>query len=199
VRHAAIAISSMHWQFLQEAESANSESLSRANPSVNKSSSFTLAQCTKALVSLRQRLTVGGAYASSSAHREAMLVTCIMLVSLSLFQCDVKAVTSHLRSGYSVLMEWQRVNFDGNPSGMILMRAFSDLQLHRITFSLPQRDVEADELPLWQTITACRPVYGSSTVSERDFSIAFGAMIAANYPIYCTRTRIAGKRRLWRG
>jgi hypothetical protein len=79
-------------------------------------------------------------------------------------------------------MEWQRVNFDGNPSGMILMRAFSDLQLHRITFSLPQRDVEADELPLWQTITACRPVYGSSTVSERDFSIAFGAMIAANYP-----------------
>jgi hypothetical protein len=178
VRHAAIAMSSMHWQFMQEANS------SKSKPSVEKISSFTLAQCTKALVSLRQRLAKGDAYATSSAHREAVLVSCIAFVSLSLFQGDVKAVTSHLRSGYSVLMEWQRVNFDGNPSGLVLMRAFSDLQLQRITFSQPQHDTEAEanDLPLWQAITVCRPVHGYSGVSESDFSIVLGAAITANYP-----------------
>ncbi|KAJ5748499.1 uncharacterized protein N7511_010195 [Penicillium nucicola] len=178
VRHAAIAMSSMHWQFIQEVNFSNSK------PYIEESSAFTLAQCTKALVSLRQRLAKGDAYATTSAHREAVLVSCIAFVSLSLFQGDVKAVTSHLRSGYSVLMEWQRVNFDGNPSGVILMRAFADLQLHRITFSQPQHEMEAeaDELPIWQAITVCRPVYGYSGVSESDFSIVLGASITANYP-----------------
>ncbi|KAJ6128659.1 Protein of unknown function DUF3468 [Penicillium samsonianum] len=186
VRHAAIALSSMHWQFMEEsADSFKSKSLSVAKPSGKKTPSFTLAQCTKTLVSLRQRLTKGDTYTTSSSHREAVLVACIMLVSLSLFQGDVKAVTSHLRSGYSVLMEWQKVNFDGNPSGLVLMRAFSDLQLHRITFSQPQHDIEseADDLPLWQAITVCRPVHGYSAMSESDFAIVLGATITANYPL----------------
>ncbi|KAJ5603792.1 hypothetical protein N7537_006748 [Penicillium hordei] len=184
VRHAAIALSSMHWQFIQEADCFKSKSLVKAKPSASKIPSFTLAQCTKALVSLRQRLTKGDTYTTSSAHREAVLVSCIMLVSLSLFQGDVKAVTSHLRSGYNVLMEWQKVNFDGNSSGLVLMRTFSDLQLHRLTFSqaLNDIDAEADDLPLWQAITVCRPIYGHSGVSEIDFVIIIGAAIMANYP-----------------
>lgn len=184
VRHAAIALSSMHWQFMQGTDSSKLKSLSKAKPSVNKIPSFTLAQCTKALVSLRQRLTKVDTYTTISAHREAVLVSCIMLVSLSLFQGDVKAVTSHLRSGYSVLMEWQKVNFDGNPSGLVLTRTFSDLQLHRITFSQARRDMdaEADDLPLWQAITGCRPVYGHSEISESGFSIVLGAAITSNYP-----------------
>ncbi|KGO69211.1 Protein of unknown function DUF3468 [Penicillium italicum] len=184
VRHAAIALSSMHWQFMQEADSSKSKALSKAKPSANKIPSFTLAQCTMALVSLRQRLTKGDTYTTSSAHREAVLVSCIMLVSLSLFQGDVQAVTSHLRSGYSVLMEWQKVHFDGNPSGLVLMRTFSDLQLHRITFSQARSDIEAeaDDLPLWQAVTISRPVYGHSEMSESGFSIVLGAAITSNYP-----------------
>lgn len=184
VRHAAIALSSMHWQFMQETDYFKSKSLVKAKPRENKIPSFALAQCTKALVSLRQRLTKGDTYTTSSAHREAVLVSCIMLVSLSLFQGDIKAVTAHLRSGYNVLMEWQKVNFDGNPSGLILMRTFSELQLHRITFSQSLNDVdaEADDLPLWQAISVCRPVYGHSGVSENDFVIVLGAAILANYP-----------------
>lgn len=179
VRHAAIAMSSLHWKFMTEANSFKSKL------NLEKSTSFTQAQCTKALVSLRQRLAKGDAYVTNSSHREAVLVACIMFVSLSLFQGDVKAVTSHLRSGYSVLMEWQRINFDGNPSGPILARVFSDLQLHRITFSQPQQDIEsaADELPLWQAITVCRPVYGYTAVSESDFSIVLGSALSANYPL----------------
>ncbi|KAJ5405305.1 hypothetical protein N7465_006589 [Penicillium sp. CMV-2018d] len=184
VRHAAIALSSMHWQFMQETDSFKSKSLVKAKPKANKTPSFTLAQCTKALVSLRQRLTMGDTYTTSSAHREAVLVSCVMLVSLSLFQGDINAVTSHLRSGHNVLMEWQKVNFDGNPSGPVLMRTFSELQLHRLTFSQALNDVdaEADDLPLWQAITVCRPVYGHSGVSEIDFVIVIGAAIMANYP-----------------
>ncbi|KAF4764383.1 hypothetical protein HAV15_001646 [Penicillium sp. str.  len=184
VQHAAIALSSMHWQFMQETDSFKSKSLVKAKPRANKIPSFTLAQCTKALVSLRQRLTEGYTYTTSSAHREAVLVSCIMLVSLALFQGDVKAVISHLRSGYNVLMEWQKVNFDGNPSGPVLMRTFSELQLHRLTFSQALNDVdaEADDLPLWQAITVCRPVHGHSGVSEIDYVIIIGAAIRANYP-----------------
>ncbi|KAJ5375609.1 Protein of unknown function DUF3468 [Penicillium concentricum] len=184
VRHAAIALSSMHWKFMQEADSFKSKALSMPKPSVDRSTSFTLAQCTKVLVSLRQRLTKGYTYTTRSTHREVVLVSCIMLVSLSLFQGDVKAMTSHLRSGYNVLMEWQKVNFDGNPSGLVLMRTISDLQLHRITFSQPQHDKEseADDLPLWQAITVCRPVYGQSEVFESGFSFVLGAAITSNYP-----------------
>lgn len=184
VQHAAIALSSMHWQFMQETDSFKSKSLVMAKPSANNIPSFTLAQCTKALVSLRQRLTKGDTYTTSSAHREAVLVSCIMLVSLSLFQGDVMAVTSHLRSGYHVLMEWQKVNFDGNPSGPLLMRTFSELQLHRLTFSQALNDIDAaaDDLPLWQAITVCQPVYGYAGVSETDFVIVIGASIMANYP-----------------
>ncbi|KAJ5950504.1 uncharacterized protein N7479_008917 [Penicillium vulpinum] len=184
VRHAAIALSSMHWKFMQETDSFKSKSMPMAKPRMNKILPFTLAQCAKALVSLRQRLTKGDTYTTSSAHREAVLVSCIMLVSLSLFQGDAKAVTAHLRSGYSVLMEWQKVNFDGNPSGLILMRTFSDLQLHRITFSQPQHDIEteAEDLPIWKAVTVCRPVYGYSEASESDFAIVLGAAIMTNYP-----------------
>jgi hypothetical protein len=185
VRHAAIATSSMHWLFVQNyagIDSWDAKSVPGATPRMKRNISFSLQQCTKALVSLRQSLAMEGAYTTSSAHKEAVLVTCVMLVSLALFQGDLKAVTSHLRSGYGVLMEWQKVNFDGNPSGEILVRVFQELQLHRMTFSFPPHLKGSSEVtPFWQTIDQCRPMQGVM-VSGSEYAIILGSIISAIYP-----------------
>ncbi|KAJ5441592.1 Protein of unknown function DUF3468 [Penicillium cf. griseofulvum] len=46
-----MGLSSKYWHFMQEAESPKSKGLSLEKASVNKSPSFTLAQCTKVLIS----------------------------------------------------------------------------------------------------------------------------------------------------
>ncbi|KAJ5317121.1 hypothetical protein N7508_001629 [Penicillium antarcticum] len=115
--------------------------------------SFALQQSTKALASLRQSMVMENAYTSSSARIEAGLVTCVMLVSLALFQCDIKTTISHLQSGYGVLMQWRKANFNGNTSGHIIARVFREPQLHRFTNPAPPQleDVE-EKFSLWDTV-----------------------------------------------
>jgi hypothetical protein len=88
VRHAAIAMSSLYWRYMQNyagAGSSNPKAVSLPTASVDKDLSFTLQQCSKALVSLRQSLATGGSDPGSSVHREAVHVACVILVSLALF------------------------------------------------------------------------------------------------------------------
>lgn len=196
VRHATIAISAIHWHFLQEGNASKSEfkstSLSRAsfprsdsNPDTEDDASFPLQQCNKAIASLRQNLTKVHSHVTSSAHREAVLVTCVALVSLALFQEDVKAVMKHLVSGHRLLLEWEKVNFDGSPSGPILMRVFQDLQLHRMTFSSRETALGEVHIPIWQNFTKPCDTYSDGDAEEgtaRGLLAMLGTLVSANFP-----------------
>ncbi|OQD81130.1 hypothetical protein PENANT_c029G05320 [Penicillium antarcticum] len=131
--------------------------------------SFALQQSTKALASLRQSMVMENAYTSSSARIGAGLVTCVMLVSLALFQCDIKTTISHLQSGYGVLMQWRKANFNGNTSGHIIARVFREPQLHRFTNPAPPQleDVE-EKFSLWDT---------------GDLGTTLGSIISTDYPL----------------
>ncbi|CAG8094848.1 unnamed protein product [Penicillium salamii] len=203
VRHATIAISAIHWLFLRE-ENASSQSTPRScslsNPSSPNSGSlsppssmthfegdisFPLQQCNKAIASLRENLTKVHTHVTSSAHREAVLVTCAALVSLALFQEDVKAVMKHLESGHRLLLEWQKVDYDGNSSGPILMRVFQDLQLHRMTFSSRETSVGQVHTPIWQNFTKACETYSHGYAEKGTASellVILGTVVSANFP-----------------
>lgn len=157
VRHATIAISAIHWHSLNEANAGNDVS-------------FPIQQCNKAIASLRKNLTRVHAHVTSSAHREAVLVTCAALVCLALFQDDVKAVIKHLESGYAMLLEWKKTDFDGSPSGPILMRVFRDLHLHRITFTSRKSGDDQIYVPIWQNFTKSCEMYGYSEAQDPRIS-----------------------------
>lgn len=187
VRHAAIAISAMHWRYargLTGAEAGDSSvalSTFPSNLTAENDVYFPLRQCNKAIASLRQSLRI---HATSSAQTEAVLVTCVVLVSLALFQEDTKTATSHMRSGYQLLVGWQKSGFDKSPSGPILMRTFADLHLHQCTFRDPESSIQAAQMSLSRLITTSPQVYGSVDALERgsDLLVTLGWIISANYP-----------------
>ncbi|CAG7924224.1 unnamed protein product [Penicillium olsonii] len=202
VQHAAIAISAIHGHFLREPSvSSPSSSQSSASYSLTKPASpkygpdshllldvdlsFSIQQCNKAIISLRENLTKVGAHVTSSAHREAVLVTCAALVTLALFQEDVKAVMKHLVSGHRLLLEWQKDDYDGNSSGPILMRVFEDLQLHRMTFSSRKTSIGEAHIPTWQNFTKACESYSSGYAEKGTASellVILSSMVSANLP-----------------
>ncbi|KAJ5970878.1 uncharacterized protein N7479_000796 [Penicillium vulpinum] len=189
VQHATIAMSAMHWRYARglTGSGAKADDCSVAlstfpsNLILENDISFPLRQCNKAIASLRQSLRT---HATSSAHTEAVLVTCVVLVSLALFQEDTKAATSHVQSGYQLLVEWQKNGFDKSPSGPILMRTFAELQLHQCTFRDPESHMQAEQMSLSRLITTNRQVYGSVDALEpgSGLLVILGWIVAAYYP-----------------
>lgn len=193
VRHATIAISAIHWHFLQDENTPTSVPGSGSNPDIKNDISFPLEQCNKAIASLRQNLTKVHAHVTSSAHRQAVLVTCAALVSLALFQEDIKALMKHLVSGHRLLLEWEKVNFDGSSSGPILMRVFQDLQLHRMTFESRETALGEVHIPIWQKFAKACDTSSDGYAEEGTAGELLGilrSIVLANLP----RRLVDGKR-----
>lgn len=103
---------------------------------------LSLRQCNKAIASLRKVLEKEP---PGIARNQIVLTTCAILVYLALFEDDPKIADYHFHSGYRLLLEWQKDDFGGSPSGPVLMRTFAQLQLHRSTCTNPTTFVEEND------------------------------------------------------
>lgn len=103
---------------------------------------LSLKQCNKAIGSLRKVLAKE---APGVARNQVVLTTCAVLVYLSLFEDDPKTADYHFHSGYRLLREWQKDDFGGSSSGPVLMRTFSQLQIHRTTCTDPTTFVDEND------------------------------------------------------
>ncbi|KAE8548342.1 hypothetical protein EYB25_008720 [Talaromyces marneffei] len=133
VRYAVIAMSARQAQFereqLQQATKSEQELLS-------------LKQCNKAIASLRNFLVKEP---PGAARNQVVLATCAVLVYLALFEDDTKVADYHFQSGYRLLQEWRKDDFNGSSSAPALVRTFAQLQLHRSTCTNPKVFVEEDD------------------------------------------------------
>ncbi|PYH97136.1 hypothetical protein BO71DRAFT_481419 [Aspergillus ellipticus CBS 707.79] len=123
VRHAAIALSALHWNF--ERNSSGQGSTDNRLP---------LQQCVKAISSLRHQLTGSGL--PSRSNMEITLVTCVLFVSFMFLQGDTHLACTHLRGGLKLLREWKTTDPTGySTTGAVLMKVFARLQLQWSTFA----------------------------------------------------------------
>ncbi|KAJ5104427.1 Protein of unknown function DUF3468 [Penicillium alfredii] len=118
VRHATVAMSALHWRFVQGKGVQND--------------TFALRQCNKAISELRNQILARDQ--SSPLHTEAVLVTCIVLVALALLQGDAHAVDCHLRAGYALLNEWLKTS-PKSAAVPLLVQTFAQLHLHWASFT----------------------------------------------------------------
>ncbi|KAJ5092573.1 hypothetical protein NUU61_007443 [Penicillium alfredii] len=132
VSHAAIAISARHVDFEQKKSGQRFD---------GEESSLVLQQCNKAITGLQQHLGTGQL---GRSHKEVVLVTCVMLITLALFQGDVYTAGCHLQSGDRLFIEWEKNNFDNSSAGPILKKAFAQLHLHWSTFANPKDFIRDD-------------------------------------------------------
>ena len=114
VRHAVIAISALHREF--------------ADPIAGQDDIFALRQCNKAIGHLRKGIIEDDL--SDPSHTEKVLVACVVLITVALFQGDVEAVRCHLRSGTKLLWEWRKNNAKHSIVAPILLNTFVQLHLH---------------------------------------------------------------------
>lgn len=114
VRHAAIGIGSLHWGGMMKTEAAS------------QIPSFSLRQCSKALEHLRENLT---ADLGRRQRMETVLISCGILLAFAFSQGDAKAGGCHLRAGYGLLQQWQKVRMDNSPVGTVVLGSFYQLHL----------------------------------------------------------------------
>jgi hypothetical protein len=129
VRHAVIGIGSLHWRFESRTNSHNAD--------VSLDRSFHLRQCSKAIACLQHDLLAKAQ--PDIAHMENVLITCVALTVLALFQTNVHAAQSHMDSGFKLLKQCQeQSDFCNSSTGSLLIRKFTQLKLHWTTFTNPE-------------------------------------------------------------
>ncbi|KAJ5280248.1 hypothetical protein N7478_005620 [Penicillium angulare] len=116
VRYAAIGIGSLHWGAMTKTN--------RVAP--NQIASFSLGQCNKAMEHLQQNLN---AEIPRRPRMETVLISCGILLAFSFGQGDARAGGYHLRAGYELLQQWQRVGMDNSPVGTVILGSFYQLHL----------------------------------------------------------------------
>jgi hypothetical protein len=132
-RYAAIAFSARHWQYDQV----------ETNQIADRESILALQHSCKAVSCLRKSLIND---TPDRAHRETVLVTCLILTMLALFQEDDYAARCHFLSGYKLFQYWEAVDYDESPNGRALKQAFVQLHLHYMTSSNPRLFVDNQRL-----------------------------------------------------
>ena len=137
VRHAVIGIGALHWWF-QSKKSPRSADLFLDR-------SFHLRQCNKAIACLQQDLLAKSQ--PDIAHMENVLVTCVALIALALFQTNIRAAQSHMDSGFELLKQCQeKSDFCRSSTGSLLIRKFAQLKLHWLAFSNPETFVAINQI-----------------------------------------------------
>lgn len=135
VRHAVIGIGSLHWSGMMK----NSSTVD------DRAASFSLQQCSKALTHLQCNLT---ADISSRQRMETVLVSCGILLSFSFSQGDARAGGCHLRAGYELLHQWQKVKMHNSPIGAIVLQSFTQIHLDWPPLTDPHADSKNYSYPL---------------------------------------------------
>lgn len=133
VRHAAIAIGARHYQY-EEAQ---------RNQIPDRESLLTLSHSHKSITCLYQDLI---RHESSRLHKETVLVTCIILTMLALFQEEFFAARCHFQSGFKLFKKWVAVDSEASPNGTMLKQAFSQVHLHFSTCMNPREFVKDERL-----------------------------------------------------
>ncbi|CAG8887085.1 unnamed protein product [Penicillium egyptiacum] len=172
VLHAAIAMGARQNQF-EEVQTKQIE---------DRESPLVLSQTSKAVTCLRDSLV---REQSSRIHKETVLVTCIILSMLALFQEDVFAARCHFLSGYRLFEEWVAVDYEKSPNGQTLKQAFAQVHLHFWTCEDPRKFVE-DQRLISPGIADIHKMINSSGIdkSERDshFMMVVGWQLVRSHP-----------------
>lgn len=137
VRHAAIAISAYHHQ-LERVQPSHAE---------NRENLMALHHSTQAITCLRESLAreLLRRDESSRTHKHVVLVACIILTTLAMFQGDLSASRYHLISGYKLFKEWD-IQKDEGFAGMALRQLFAQIHVHWSICTYPELFAEDPEL-----------------------------------------------------
>ena len=157
-RYAAIAFSARHWQYDQV----------ETNQIADRESILALQHSSKAVSCLRKSLMND---TPDRAHRETVLVTCLILTMLALFQEDKYAARCHFLSGYKLFQYWEAVDYDVSPNGRALKQAFVQLHLHYMTSNNPRSFVDNQRLvsPQVTDISTNVPLSGDAMTRAQRF------------------------------
>ncbi|CAI7588828.1 unnamed protein product [Penicillium glandicola] len=172
VRHAAIAMGARQRQFeeVQTKQIKDGESL------------LALSHSSKAIACLQSSLS---REQSNRIHKETVLVTCVILTMLALFQEDMFAARCHFLSGYRLLEEWLAVDYERSPNGQTLKQAFAQVHTHFLTCEDPRKFVE-DKVLITPGIAEIRKMIKSPGIDEykRDshFLMVIGWQLVRSHP-----------------
>lgn len=133
VRHAAISMGSLNWEFMKLRLGRNSGPLDR---------SVSLQQTNKAIAGLRQNLKDDR---MGQLRVEVALISCIILVNVVLFQEGVDSAGQHLHSGFKLLEQYLNDNAERSTVGSILRQVFATSHLMWSTFTDPAAFIEEDD------------------------------------------------------
>ncbi|KAJ5159274.1 Protein of unknown function DUF3468 [Penicillium coprophilum] len=158
VRHAAIAIGAHYFQLEQV----------QGDCKQNQESFLTLYHSTKAITYLRESLAreIILQDSPSSIHKQVVLVTCVILTILSLFQGDLSTSRHHLVSGYRLFKEWD-VRKDEGSTGLALRQLFAQIHVHWSISTYPELFADITE-PFDDKYLAVRSRLGTPTFTGID-------------------------------
>ncbi|KAJ5345574.1 hypothetical protein N7452_003578 [Penicillium brevicompactum] len=199
VRHAAIAMGARQRQY----EAVETESVK------DRESLLALSHAHKSITCLSQDLV---RQESSRSHKETVLVSCIILTMLTLFQEDYFAARCHLQSGYQLFRDWMAIDSETSPNKEILEQAFSQLHLHFSTCVNPREFVNDQRLvpPTLPKFNAMTPSGDLDLTRESRGLMVIGWQIVqshlsggfsignASSPIRRGGVAVLSKMRLWR-
>ncbi|KAL2836709.1 hypothetical protein BJX68DRAFT_250474 [Aspergillus pseudodeflectus] len=167
VCHAVIALGSLNYIFLQLRSGASNRALQ---------GTFTLQQCNKSIVCLRQILQAGRLGRQSM---EVALITCILLVSTLLFQENAQCASHHLRSGLKLLKEYTSHNPHQISVSTAIERAFAGVHLSWLAFSTPEV-IADDSFP--SLVPRRLPEISDDISTASDFVVSLARLILLGSP-----------------
>lgn len=164
VRHAAIGMGALNWEFLKLR-------LGRDGP---LDRSVSLQQTNKAIACLRRNLKNDR---MGSLRVEVALISCIILVNVVLFQEGVDAAGRHLRSGFKLLEHYLSDNAHRSTVGPILQQVFSNSHLMWSTFTDPGAFVEDDDAAFRFPVPERYPAPMNNDEKESNFVTTLSRLV----------------------
>lgn len=166
VRHAAIGMGALNWQFTQLRIGTSSGPLDRR---------FSLQQCNRAINYLQRNLAddrIG------RAKVETALVTCVVLVCVILFQEEPETAGRHLRAGKNLLKQYLFENPGSTSVSRALKQTFAATQMVYTTFTNKSPDKGDLESP-W--LVPDEPLQNNDNLQKfHDFLVTLARMVMQN-------------------
>lgn len=166
VRHAAISMGALNWQFTQLRIGTNSGPLDRR---------FSLQQCNRAIKYLQKNLADDQ---MGRAKVETALVTCVVLVCVVLFQEEPETAGRHLLAGKNLLKQYLLENPCSTSVSRALKQTFAATHLVYTTFANKSPDKEDLESP-W-LVPHEPPVNNDNLQKSYDFLVTLARMVMQN-------------------
>ncbi|KAJ5174222.1 uncharacterized protein N7482_000099 [Penicillium canariense] len=170
VCHAVIGMGSLNYRFVQLRKGESQGPLDR---------SFSLQQCNKAIACLRQNLMDNRL---GRLRVEIALITCIVLVSIILFQEDAESAGRHLRSGYKLLGEYLRDDAHRSSTSRAVAQAFAGIHLVWSTFTNPDSFTENEDRTFPFFVPKALPETVDNIEKAGNFLVILARMVLRRHP-----------------